>query len=210
MRKLSLWLLLCLAAISSWAQDYSNAAAQAARLQALAKNYPQLVQLKSMAKTNGGKDVWLLTIGNGKTASKPAIAVIGGTEGNHLLGTELAIGFAEQLLKDANAESTKALLNKTTYYVFPNMSPDAMEQYFAAIKYERTGNNTETDDDRDGQLNEDGMDDLDKNGKITWMRVASPLGEYKPHPDDPRVLIKARRDNTYSFRKAWIMIKTVS
>lgn len=191
MRKLSLWLLLCLAAISSWAQDYSNAAAQAARLQALAKNYPQLVQLKSMTKTNGGKDIWLLTIGTGKTASKPAIAVIGGTEGNHLLGTELAIGFAEQLLKDANAESTKALLNKTTYYVFPNMSPDAMEQYFAALKYERTGNNTETDDDRDGQLNEDGMDDLDKNGKITWMRVASPLGEYKPHPDDPRVLIKA-------------------
>ena len=43
MRKLSLWLLLCLAVCNSWAQDYSNAAAQAARLQALTKNYPQLV-----------------------------------------------------------------------------------------------------------------------------------------------------------------------
>ncbi len=191
MRKLSLWFLLCLSAFQGWTQDYSNAASQAARLQTLAKNYPQLVQLKSITKTNGGKDIWLLTIGTGKTATKPAIAVIGGTEGNHLLGTELAIGFAEQLLKDANSEAVKSLLNKTTYYVFPNMSPDAMEQYFATTKYERTGNASETDDDRDGQVNEDDMDDLDKNSKITWMRVSSPLGEYKTHPDDPRVLIKA-------------------
>ena len=50
---------------------------------------------------------------------------------------------------------------------------------------------TETDDDRDGTLNEDGFDDLDKNGKITWMRIESPIGDYRVHPDDSRILIKA-------------------
>jgi hypothetical protein len=71
------------------------------------------------------------------------------------------------------------------------MSPDAMEQYFASVKYERQGNATVTDDDRDGKNNEDKYDDLDGNGKITQMRITSPVGDYKIHPDDARVLVKA-------------------
>lgn len=191
MRKLMITTLLCWVAASISAQDYSNAAEQANRLNALSKAYPQLTSLKSLNKTNGGKDIWLLTIGTGKTETKPAIAVIGGVEGNHLLGTELAIGFAEQLLKGSGSDSIKALLNRTTYYVFPNMSPDAMEQYFSKLKADRTGNATVTDDDRDGKTNEDGWDDLDGNGKITFLRVESVTGDYKLHPDDARVLVKA-------------------
>lgn len=172
-------------------QDYSNYQQQSNRIQALSKQYPQLVTIKSIARTAGNKDAWMITIGSGNTASKPAIVIIGGVEGNHLLGTELAIGFAEDLLKGSTTDSIKVLLNKTTFYVFPNMSPDATEQYFDKLKYERQGNAVNTDDDRDGKDNEDGYDDLDGNGKITWIRVESPLGDYKPHPDDPRVLIKA-------------------
>ena len=88
---------------------------------------------------------------DGQHDNKPAIAVVGGVEGNHLLGTELAIGFAENLLQGSKQIALKTLLNKTTFYVFPNMSPDAMEQYFATLKYERQGNATATDDDRDGK-----------------------------------------------------------
>ena len=83
------------------------------------------------------------------------------------------------------------MLGKTTFYVFPNMSPDAMEQYFAPIKYERQGNAVQTDDDRDGKINEDGYDDLDNNGKITAMRIESPIGEYRINPDEPGSMIKA-------------------
>lgn len=170
---------------------YSNYSQQSNRLTTLSKTYPQSVKLKSISKTAGGKDIWMMTVGNGNTETKPGIAIVGGVEGNHLLGTELAIGFAEKLLQESNTDSIKALLAKTTFYVFPNMGPDAMEQYFAVLKYERQGNAVQTDDDRDGKLNEDGYDDLDGNGKITWLRIESPIGEYKTHPDDERVLIKA-------------------
>jgi CO dehydrogenase/acetyl-CoA synthase alpha subunit len=95
-RTLFTTLLLWLAAAVS-AQDYSNFAAQTSRLDALTKAYPDLAKLTSLGKTTGGKDIWLLTIGTGKTENKPAIAVVGGTEGTHLLGTEMAIGFAENL-----------------------------------------------------------------------------------------------------------------
>jgi hypothetical protein len=170
---------------------YSNFSQQTNRINALAKTYPQLVKVRSLTKTTGGKEIWQITIGSGNTETKPAIVVVGGTEGNYLIGTELAIGFAENLLQGSATDSIKALLNKTTFYIFPNMSPDAMEQYFAPLQYERQGNATVTDDDRDGKTNEDGFDDLDGNGKITVIRIESPIGDYKTHPDDPRVLIKA-------------------
>jgi hypothetical protein len=174
----------------AFAQDYSNASQQTERLQALTKKFPQFTQLKSVTTTAGNKNIWLLTIGTGKTVEKPAIAVIGGVEGNYVIGTELAIGFAENFLAAAT-DSIQKVLNKTTFYIFPNMSVDAMEQYFAKLQFEKTGNATNTDNDRDGKINEDDVDDIDANGKITVMRIESPIGEFKTHPDDARVLIKA-------------------
>ncbi|MET0299562.1 MAG: M14 family metallopeptidase [Flavitalea sp.] len=182
--------LLCAYAISAQS-DYSNFQQQSTRINALAKANPQIAKVTSLAKTSGGKEIWMITIGTGNTESKPAIAVVGGVQGNYLIGTELAISFAEQLVADASKDSIKTLLAKTTYYIFPNMSPDAMEQYFGKLKFERLGNANTTDDDRDGKIDEDEFDDLDGNGKVTWMRIESPVGEYLPHPDDPRVLIKA-------------------
>jgi hypothetical protein len=184
---------LCLLIVysASGQSGYSNFVQQTNRINALAKAHPQWIKVKSLTKTSGGKDIWQITIGAGNTDNKPAIAVIGGVEGNVPLGTELAIGFAEQLMQGIATDSIKQLLNNTTFYVFPNMSPDAMEQYFASVRHERQGNTTSTDDDRDGNSNEDGYDDLDGNGKITWMRVESPVGTHKIHPNDPRVLIKA-------------------
>lgn len=172
-------------------QNYSNSASLAQRIKTLTSKYPNLIKSKTLTQTLGGKDIWMLTLGGQNADQKPAIAVVGGVDGKHLLGVEMAIGFAEKLLASSNADSVKNLLNKQTFYVFPNMSPDATEQYFAKLKYERSGNATKTDDDRDGKLNEDGFDDLDGNGKITWMRVKDATGKYKLNPDDPRSLVLA-------------------
>jgi hypothetical protein len=172
-------------------QDYSSNAVLTQRVKALVQKYPQWVKSKSLTQTLGGKDIWMLTIGSGTTDDKPAIAVVGGVEGKHLLGVEMAIGFAEKLLAGSGTDSVKRLLAKQTYYVFPNMSPDATEQYFAKVKSERSGNEQKTDDDRDGKTNEDGADDLDGNGKITWMRILNPTGKYKLNTDDPRSLLLA-------------------
>ncbi len=191
MQNFKYFLLFMFCAVRLYAQDqYSNYSQQTSRIQAIGKSFPQYALVKSIGTTAGGKELWMITIGTGNNANKPAIAVIGGVEGNHLLGMELALGFAENLLRGTNTDSIKLLLSRTTYYVFPNMMPDAMETYFSRLRYERTGNATETDDDRDGALNEDGYEDLDGNGKITLMRVESPIGQYRTHPDDPRVLIK--------------------
>ncbi|MBC7418713.1 MAG: peptidase [Pedobacter sp.] len=172
-------------------QDYSNSTTLAQRVKILVDKYPQLVKSKVLTQTTGGKAIWMLTIGAGKTEQKPAVVVVGGVDGKHLLGVEMAIGFAEKLMASATTDSIKTLLNKQTFYVFPNMSPDATEQYFAKVRTERSGNATKTDDDRDGKINEDGTEDLDGNGKITLMRVEDPTGKYKLNTDDPRSLLLA-------------------
>lgn len=172
-------------------QDYSTNARLNERVAALVKAYPQWIQSKEIVKTLGGKSIWMLTIGTGKTDQKQGIAVVGGVDGKHLLGVEMAIGFAEKICALTSTDKIKALLETHTYYVFPNMSPDATEQYFAKVKYARSGNANATDDDRDGKVNEDGFDDLNKDGKISWMRVLDATGKYIINPEDARSMILA-------------------
>lgn len=183
---LMMWLALCVCGILAKAQDYPTLKQQTQRLESLASN--SQVKLESLTKTEGGKDIWMLSIGTGDMDNKPAMAIVGGVEGSHLLGVEMAIRFAESLVNEH-----QEALEKTTFYVFPNMSPDAYEQYFASLKYERSGNAKATDDDRDGRLNEDPFEDLDGNGMITMMRVEDVTGDWIMHPADDRVMIPANK-----------------
>ena len=165
--------------------DYPTLSQVTQRLQTISGSGSS-AKLSSLTKTEGGKDIWVLKIGTGDLDNKPAIAVVGGAEGFHVLSVELAVQFAERLVKDhSNA------LDNNTFYIFPNMSPDAYEQYHAALKYERRGNAAKIDHDRDGKISEDGYEDLNKDGLITMMRVESPMGDYKTHDKDERVMAKA-------------------
>ncbi len=172
---------------ASWAQsDYPTLPQINQRLQAVASN--SNATLESLVKTEGGRDIYVLKIGSGDLDNKPAVAVVGGAEGFHVLSVELALQFAESLVRD-----NSSALERNTFYVFPNMSPDAYAQYHASLKYERRGNAAKIDHDRDGQPGEDGYVDLNQDGIITLMRVESPMGAYKKHESDERIMVKAER-----------------
>jgi hypothetical protein len=171
-----------------FAQDYSNYSQISQRVRALKDKNADKVQFKSLGKTEGGKDIWVITLGKGATERKPAIAIVGGVDGRHLLGVEMAMGIAERILAQPNID---AMLADNTYYIFPNVQPDATEQYFAPLRYERTVNARNTDNDRDGSINEDPYDDLNNDRMITVMRVESPKGTHIESPKDSRVMIPA-------------------
>ncbi|MBN7810169.1 peptidase [Algoriphagus sp. H41] len=166
--------------------DYPTLSQVTQRLQKLGGNAS--VELKSLTKTEGGKDIYVLKVGTGAKDQKPAIAVVGGVEGYQVLSVELALQFAEKLVAEH-----AAALEQTTFYIFPNMSPDAYEQYHASLKYERRGNAVAVDHDRDGAAGENGYSDLNGDGLITWMRVEDPMGEWTLSKEDERVLVKADR-----------------
>jgi len=170
---------------------YRNFTELSRKTESLAKEYPALCSVKSLVKTAGGKDIFVLTIGTGEKDQKPAIAVLGGIEGNYLAGRELALGFAENLLKDSGNPDIKQLLSSITFYVFPDISPDASEQYFTGLKYERVINSRSTDDDRDFVSDEDPYEDLNGDGIITLIRVSDPAGTFIESDDDRRIMVAA-------------------
>ncbi|RCR70308.1 M14 family metallopeptidase [Larkinella punicea] len=173
------------------AGSYSSSALLSTRLKTLTSRYGALTNLQSIGKSREGKDVWLLTVGRGAAAQKPAIAIVAGVQGAHLAGTELAVQLAEKLLAASGQDSVARLLDSKTFYIFPSVNPDAQEQFVAKPRFERTGNGADTDDDRDGRLNEDLFEDLNKDGLITQIRVEDPTGTFISSKDDPRVLVKA-------------------
>lgn len=190
------YLSMCLLALSvfGFAQGYRNHAQLSQKLKSLEAVSGGAAKVQSITKTLGGKDIWMMEIGLGDRANHPAVAVVGGVEGAHLVSQEITIGFIEKLLANVQKDSIINLLNTTTFYVFPNMSPDATEQYFAALKYERSGNAFPTDDDRDGKINEDPYEDLNGDGLITMIRVEDATGKWITHPADSRIMIAANTE----------------
>ncbi|MBG0858498.1 MAG: peptidase [Bacteroidales bacterium] len=174
------------------AQDrYSDYRTMMQKINTLSGDYPALCTSRSLAKTAGGKEVIVITIGTGDKENKPGIAIFGGIEGSHILGRELALGFASSILKESESSEIKALLGKVTFYVFPDVSPDAAEQFFAGLKYERIFNSAQTDDDRDFLNEEDPFEDLNSDGLITLIRVSDPAGTYSESDEDKRVMVPA-------------------
>ena len=180
---------------------YTDYAAMRGRIDALAKS--KLVKIQSLAKTRGGRDVLLVSIGAGNRDEKPAILVVGGVDPPHIVGSELALRLAERLVAEEKTKEVDRLLRRLTFYIIPRASPDACEAMFRKPYVERAENDRPTDDDHDGAVDEDGPDDLNGDGMITMMRVEDPASGYLPHSDDSRLMVKA--DAKRNQRGRWTL-----
>jgi len=167
-------------------------------LQALATAYPQFVTLKSIGKSHQGRDIWAVVLNNAKTGPaeyKPGYYIDGNIHGNEIQGAEVALYAVYYLLTHyGKSELPTRLLDERAFYVVPTMNPDSRDYYIgqAADPNSPRGGFVPYDNDRDGVTDEDGPEDLDKDGSITQMRRKSPTGRYKAHPDDPRILVQIR------------------
>ncbi|WP_066835480.1 M14 family metallopeptidase [Rufibacter ruber] len=178
--------------VTSWAQrDYQSYDQLTFRLKRLSSQYHKLCTLTSIGKTATGKEVWLLTLGRERAAEKPAVVIAAGVQATQLATTELSVQMAEQMLLAASIQdSVYQLLRNKTFYIFPNLNPDASEQYHEKLRWERTGNAQPRDDDRDGRIFEDPFEDLNRDGIITMVRVQDTLGQYRPSTVDPRIMVQ--------------------
>ncbi len=172
--------------------SYSDHMQLTARLEAMAAAHPDVVSLESLGHTLGGKEIWLVSVGIGELCERPAVAVVGGVSGEHLLGTALSLSFLEQLLENVRKAEVRQLLESVTFYVFPDANPDAREQFFAPLKYERLGNNNPGGAHRDQREVAVPYTDLNNDGLITMMRIRDRTGAWMKHADDERVMVKAR------------------
>jgi len=180
-----------MAPLTSAMGQYQDHSQISKKIETLSRQYPDLCSVKSLVKTATGKDIWLITIGTGTRDSKPGVAVVGGVDGKYLIGRELALGFADSILKNSSENDIRELLNKITFYVIPDVSPDASDQFFSGLKYERSQNSRTTDEDRDFLYDEDPYEDLNKDGLITLIRIKDPAGNFIESDEDKRVMVTA-------------------
>ena len=187
--------LLTMAAKVAPAAEYQNYKSLARHLISLAEQNPDLVRVDSVARSIGKRKVWLVEVGKGAEQdrkTRPAMLVVAGIEGNDLTGCSIAVSWIKRLIEqyETDAEITK-LLQTTTFYVVPRLNPDAAEHFFNRPNFETSCNDKPVDNDHDGLIDEDGPEDLNADGLITWMRIEDPEGEYIFDPNDDRLLVKA-------------------
>lgn len=151
------------------------------KLQSLSKNAN--TKLESVGKSFVNKDLWVLKIGSEKN---PALFIVAGLDGTHQAGTQAAVLLAEKIIN-----TQPAWLKNRSIFILPSANPDAIDAFFAKTKYEKGGNARITDDNRNGKMADDAFDDLNNDGLITYMRIASAAGDYIIDPDDDRLMIKA-------------------
>ena len=169
-------------------------------------NSSDLATMESLGISLQGRNVWMVQVGNPTGVSfdrRPGVLVVGNLEGDHLVGSHLALEAIRYLLENARDPVVQTALTDHVFYVFPRLNPDGAEAMFAGVKWNRTTNSLPWDADNDGRTDEDGPEDLNGDGFITVMRVADPAGPYMIDPLDTRLMKRA--DPTRGESGAYIL-----
>ena len=173
----------------------------------LAKAHPDLVRFSSIGKSVQGRDIPLLTVtdfSSGDPDEKPAMYIDGNIHSNEIQGAEVALYTAWYLAESrGQVEWITGLLKEKTFYILPTINPDARDKFIheSNMPHSPRSGLLPRDDDGDGLTDEDGFDDLDGDGNIVMMRKLNPAGRWKDDPDDPRLMVECREDETgrYDF-----------
>jgi hypothetical protein len=155
-------------------QHYHTSAEIEMWMRKWAEEYPDIVEMYSVGKSFGGRDLWQLTLTTkktGKDTDKPAAFFEGGRHSGEITATESAFYLAWYLITNYGRDSAVTrLLDKVAVYIRPLNNPDGSDMYRLTAQTNRSTVRPH-DTDRDGLLDEDPGEDLDGDGYIRDMRV---------------------------------------
>lgn len=179
---------------SALSAGYLPHARLASAIDSLRRANPQLLSVREIAKSPGGRAVHVVRIGSGGDAAdkRPAVLVVANAYGPHVVSSEVALRMIRNMAVGYGRDTAmKRLLDQRTFYIVPRANPDAAEAFFGPVLYERTGNDEPSDSDRDGKIDEDGPNDLNGDGVITAMRVSDPAGAWIADSLNPVLMRRA-------------------
>jgi len=166
-------------------------------LHASAREHPQLVAVESIGQSFEKRDIWLATVTNGKTgpaSDKPAFWVDGNIHATEVAASAANLYFLNTLVTQygRDADITRAL-DTRAFYICPRINPDGAEWALAdQPKWIRSSTRPYPYDEE--EIEGLTVEDIDGDGRILQMRIPDPNGLWKPHPEEPRLLV--RRDPT--------------
>ena len=163
-----------------------------ALLQAYADARPDLVQLQELGKSHEGRPIWVVVLTNTATGAdddKPAIWVDGNIHAAELTASTACLYWLHQLVQGYGADAAiTELLNTRAVYLVPRLNPDGAELALAD-KPRHIRSSTRPYPFDEPHVEGLTVEDVDGDGRVLLMRLPDPHGGWKPHPDEPRVLI---------------------
>lgn len=159
-------------------------------MQDLVAEYPGLARLYSIGKSHEGRDLWLVEVTNhatGDHGEKPGFYIDGNLHAGEVTGATCALYTIWYLLTQygQNDEVTR-LLDTTSFYILPRVSPDGAELYLTSPYFLRSSTRPYPfEEEQDGLY----PADIDGDGLILQMRVPDPDGEWKVSARDPRLML---------------------
>ncbi len=126
----------------------------------------------------------------GDALEKPAYYYDGNIHAGELTAAEVALHFTWYVLDNYGSDPrVMRLLDTRTLYVRPKFNPDGADVALNTLHNPRSTPRP-YDEDVDGLRDEDPPNDLDGDGFITQMLVASPTGMWKRSAEDARVIVR--------------------
>lgn len=163
-------------------------------IQRLVAAYPHLLSVEEIGRSVQGRPLIVVTLNNQSTGapqSKPAMWIDGNIHGNEVQATETVLYSIDYLCRAHGVVAPLTeLVDQSTFYFLSSVNPDGRAAWFREQNNphsSRTGMKP-VDDDRDGSFDEDGPDDLDRDGSIGQMWRKDPLGTHRRNARDPRIL----------------------
>ncbi len=166
-------------------------------LHAYAEEYPHLVRIESIGKSYEGRDIWLLTVTNfatGGAEEKPALWVDGNIHASEVSPSTACLYLLHTLTQSyGRDEKITRCLDTRAFYICPRVNPDGAE-WALAEKPKIIRSST-----RPYPYNEDPIgglvqEDIDGDGRMLMMRIPDPNGNWKKHPDEPRLMVRRAPD----------------
>lgn len=161
-------------------------------LQALAKAYPKLCTLTSIAKSFRGRDVWFMTITNpdtGPALEKPGFYIDAQIHAEEHATSATALYACWYLLTQYGTdEEVTRLVDTQVFYIIPRVNPDGAEYAMTAPYHPWCGNGRFLP----GEDRIEGLvpQDITGDGYIVQMRVPDTKGEWKKDAEDPAVMVQ--------------------
>jgi len=149
-----------------------------------------------MGRSFEGRDIWLVTVTNvetGPSIEKPGFLIEANIHSVEWTGSTAALHLIRRLVEGYGSdEKVTRLLDTRTVYVVPRLNPDGAEHALEEGRFIRSSV-------RPYPLREqpDGLQirDIDGDGRVLAMRMRDPNGPWKPHPDEPRVMVRREPDD---------------
>ena len=128
----------------------------------------------------------------GPHTSKAAFWTDANIHGNEIQGTEVNLYLLWFLMENYEAlPMVKDLVDRRVFYIVPTMNPDGRDNFLKTGGPSRSGMKP-MDNDGDGRVNEDDVNDLNGDGEIHQMRKHVPgQGTHVLSPIDPRLMVVA-------------------